>query len=240
MKYEVTVLRHPLNATVSYDETFVFETEDENLSIADLLESFNAQDERYNSLGKPCSKIAYKLNCLQKKCGACAMLINGKPALACGVRLKECGTKIRLEPLKKFPVVEDLIVDRDIMRKNLRDLKVWFEDDAGPGKLNLSYEASRCLQCGCCLEVCPNFASGFEFTGMAGAMPMGRILDQLPAKQKDEARHLYRAKVYEGCGKSLACRNVCPAGLDIEKILSGSNAIAVWNRYMRRKNDEKK
>lgn len=180
--------------------------------------------------------IRWECSCLQKKCGACAMVINGAPGLACDAFLKDHKRTIRLEPLRKFPVVADLIVDRSVMRANLNTLKLWLEGEASVQEQTneLAYEASRCLQCGCCLDVCPSFMAGGRFTGMSGGAPMARLLAELPEKQRAEASRLYREHVFEGCGKSLACRNVCPAELDIDALLVNSNAVAVWKRYFGR------
>ena len=182
-------------------------------------------------------RIRWECGCLQKKCGACAMVIDGAPKLACDAFLRDYGKKVRLEPLRKFPVVADLIVDRSLMRENLKTLRLWFEGEARTSEKTheLAYEASRCLQCGCCLEVCPNFMAGGPFAGMAGGAPMARLLAELPEAQRAEASSLYRKRVFEGCGKSLACRNVCPAGLDIDALLVNSNAVAVWKRYFGRR-----
>ena len=63
--------------------------------------------------GIPVGEIAWECSCLQKKCGACAMRINGVPRLACDTKIGDLKSKtVTLEPLKKFPVVRDLIVDR--------------------------------------------------------------------------------------------------------------------------------
>ena len=70
------------------------------------------------------------------------------------------------------------------MRENLQALHLWFEGEAQVSGRNIElvYEASRCLQCGCCLEVCPNFLTGGLFTGMAGGVSMARLLAELPQK----------------------------------------------------------
>ena len=49
---------------------------------------------------------------MQAVCGGCAMVINGVPALDCSTFADEVkGNELILEPLSKFPVVADLIVD---------------------------------------------------------------------------------------------------------------------------------
>jgi succinate dehydrogenase / fumarate reductase iron-sulfur subunit len=136
-----------------------------------------------------------------------------------------------LEPLKKFPVIEDLIVDRSIMFENLKRLKIWLEEKIKNDGAEDAYDASRCLQCGCCLEVCPNFAAGGKFAGMSAGVPAARLLSECSDAQKREISDMYKRNIYAGCGKSLSCHGICPAGIDIEHLLVKSNAIAVWKRH---------
>ena len=58
-----------------------------------------------------------------------------------------------------------------------------------------------------------------------------RVLDQeTDAAHKQELMQQYRAGYYEGCGKSLACQDICPAGIPVEELLVRSNAAAIWRR----------
>ncbi len=233
----VEILRHKLGSTESFYQSFKYKPEDDRETVATMLENLNLQKELKDTDGNKADKIVFRKSCLQKKCGSCAMLINGKPGLACASKLKDLGDHIRLEPLKKFPVVEDLVADRSIMQENLKLMKTYFEDGAivSEKRNTLSYEASRCLQCGCCLEVCPNFMIDNGFTGMAGAMPLSRIINELPKQRLKQISKTYSSYVYEGCGKSLACVDICPAKIRIEELLANSNAIAVWKRYIKEK-----
>ena len=88
----------------------LYETEDPAETVANALTRIN---ERLEAAGE--RPIRWEHSCLQKKCGACAMVINGRPGLACDARLSEYGETIRLEPLRKFPRVEDLMVDRSVL-----------------------------------------------------------------------------------------------------------------------------
>ena len=205
----------------------VYEMEDPAETVANALTRINEGLEATKK-----GPIRWECSCLQKKCGACAMVINGRPGLACDARLSEYGETIRLEPLKKFPRVADLIVDRSVLYENLKALGAWLSDPAAAreGTWELSYESSRCLQCGCCLEVCPNFDPDGAFAGTAAAVPIARLLSELPAESLTELSKTYRNHFYNGCGKSLACRRICPAGIDVDRVLAASNAIAVWKR----------
>src|SRR5690625_7207267 len=68
--------------------------------------------------------------------------------------------------MKTFPVVRDLIVDREFMFDALKQVKAWIPIDGtydiGPGlrmkekRRQMAYELSKCFTCGICLEDCPN------------------------------------------------------------------------------------
>jgi succinate dehydrogenase / fumarate reductase iron-sulfur subunit len=208
---------------------------DAETNIATLLREINAE-EVLDIDGDPVGEIAWECSCLQKKCGACAMRINGVPRLACDTKIGDLKSKtVTLEPLKKFPVVRDLIVDRSVLRENLIALHNWLESEATKSRktVDLAYDASRCIQCGCCLEVCPNFTAGESFFGAAAFVPASRILSQLPNGKKNDLVQEYGKHIYNGCGKSLSCHDICPVGIDVEHKLSNSNAVAVWKRFLR-------
>ena len=233
MKAVFDILRRRSSKEEAYRQKIVFTCCEWNLTVALALRRINAGgfvDENGNKV----EPIRWEEGCGQKRCGACAMLINGTPALACDARFKD-GDEIWLEPLKKFPVVEDLLVDRGIMMANLKTLRLW----AGEGsrvterEFDNAYEASLCLQCGCCLEACPEFQCGDKFFGAAGFVPNARRLLALPEEERAKLRKDYLKHIYEGCGKSLACRKICPAGIEIENMLVHSNAVAVWRRLQK-------
>ena len=233
MERILDILRREGPEEKPYRQCFRYETSDRTATVATALTALNDRPDLRDSAGQPAPPVRWECSCLQKKCGACAMVIDGVPRLACDTKLADCGTTIRLEPLKKFPVIADLMVDRTVMQDNLKALRLWLADPAVMREqaMDTAYDASRCLQCGCCLEVCPNFYAGGSFTGMASAIPFSRLLAELPASQRKEASRLYVRRIYEGCGKSLACRNLCPAGIDVDRLLVNSNAVAVWKRF---------
>ena len=234
MKIKLDVLRRENSDSKPYTQSIIFETEDTNATVATALTEINTNPDIKDTDGNIVEPIRWECSCLQKKCGACAMVINSRPQLACNAQLKDFVKKgsVTVEPLRKFPVVADLIVDRSIMRDNLLNMKIWFgaPTKADETVCDITYEASRCLQCGCCLEVCPNFYVGSKFSGMAAAVPTARIISAVPEEQKKDVLNEYKKHIYNGCGKSLACRDVCPVGIDIDKLLVNSNAAAIWGR----------
>ena len=60
------------------------------------------------------SDLAARWNCKAGKCGSCSMEINGQPKLSCMTRMNEFAEDdiITIQPLKTFPIIKDLSVDR--------------------------------------------------------------------------------------------------------------------------------
>ena len=61
---------------------------------------------------------------------------------------------------------------------------------------------------------------------------------EAPARQQisvqknhwNEVSTQYKENYFEGCGKSLACHNICPIGLPVEELIVRSNSVAIWGR----------
>ena len=218
-EFEITVRRQRYGENNAYYEKIKYESFDDRETVGAALMEINSQRD---------DKIEWENSCLQRKCGACAMRINGVPKLACDVRLWDFpGKNIKLEPLKKFQVLADLIVDRSILRENLIRIKAWHENVVRPKEdmQEEGFDSSRCLQCGLCLEICPNFYVEGEFVGTAGFVSAKRIMIDAEGEKKDKIKNNYQRYYFEGCGKSLACRDICPAGINIDKLMVKSNTI---------------
>jgi succinate dehydrogenase / fumarate reductase iron-sulfur subunit len=78
--------------------------------------------------------------------------------------------------------------------------------------------------------VCPNFCAGDSFYGAAGAVPVSRLLLASEKKDQHDLKRAYDEHVYSGCGKSLACMEICPAKIRIDRTLSSTNALAIWRK----------
>jgi succinate dehydrogenase / fumarate reductase iron-sulfur subunit len=115
----------------------------------------------------------------------------------------------------------------------LKKLNLWLESEAYMTEWTHEqrFQSARCLMCGCCLEVCPNFSTEGDFAGAIAAVNAFRILnEEQETGHHKEISAEYRKRYFEGCGKSLACQNICPAGLPVEELIVRSNAAAIWNR----------
>ncbi len=181
-------------------------------SVAGMLDYLNYHDDIVNDRGERTTRIGWECSCLQGVCGACAMVINGVPALACETFLRDLkGKEITLEPLRKFPAIHDLICDRSSIQENLKKTNV-FIGEYKPGQerdYEHQYLSARCLKCGLCLEVCPNYVNGRTFFGAAYAndcyLVAARNREKAEQIRADYAEHFGR-----DCSKSLSCMDVCP------------------------------
>lgn len=221
MKYLVKVKRQKSFDEKPYIEEYEIDVEG-HVSVATVLKELNDNNN---------ANISWEAGCMNRKCGACAMVINGRPSLACSTFVNELkGNEIVIEPLSKFPVVKDLIVDKTVIFDRLKNLEIFLEKDASNNNdtRDLRYMSSKCMMCGCCLEVCPNFNVNSEFTGALGAVNAYRIINQ---EEKSHYMHdKYKKSFYKECAKSLSCQNICPAGIEVDELTARTNAALIWNK----------
>ncbi|MDR7073703.1 succinate dehydrogenase iron-sulfur subunit [Fictibacillus barbaricus] len=189
-----------------------------------------------NAKGEATTPITWEMNCLEEVCGACSMVINGKPRQSCTALVDQLEQPIRLEPMKTFPVVRDLAIDRSRMFDALKRVKAWIPIDGtydlGPGprmpetKRQWAYELSKCMTCGVCLEACPNVNSKSDFIGPA-PLSQVRLFNAHPTGAMNKEERL-NAIMDDGglaeCGNSQNCVQSCPKGIPL------TTSIAALNR----------
>ncbi|MBQ1263200.1 MAG: succinate dehydrogenase [Oscillospiraceae bacterium] len=187
-----------------------------HVTISAVLDAINYTDDLFDTEGNPATRVRWECSCLQAVCGGCAMVINGVPALACNTFVDEITkTDLILEPLSKFPVVADLMVDRSVIYENLNSAKAYIDGRCVSGKKNHEhqYSVAKCLKCGLCLEVCPNYTGEGEFFGAVFANESYLIATQ-SAKKPIESVKEYKKHFGAGCSKALSCQSVCPVGIE--------------------------
>ena len=203
----------------SYWQSFVYDGP-KHVTVSAVLDALNYTDDLFDTKGKPASRIRWECSCMQAVCGGCAMVINGVPALACSTFADAGkGEDLVLEPLSKFPVIADLMVDRSIIYQQLLLAKAYLDDCAvsGKGQHKQQYSVAKCLKCGLCLEVCPNYHPGGEFFGAVLANESYLIAHQ-SGESKPPIVKEYQKHFGEGCSKALSCQSVCP--MEIETLTS--------------------
>jgi succinate dehydrogenase / fumarate reductase iron-sulfur subunit len=189
-----------------------------------------------NKKGEKTTPVIWDMNCLEEVCGACSMVINGRPRQSCSAIVDQLEQPIRLEPMATFPVVRDLQVDRSRMFDSLKKVKAWIPIDGtydlGPGprmpekKRQWAYELSKCMTCGVCLEACPNVNSKSNFIGPA-PLSQVRLFNAHPTGEMNKAERLEQIMDDGGlanCGNSQNCVQACPKGIPL------TTSIAALNR----------
>lgn len=189
-----------------------------------------------NAKGEKTTPVVWDMNCLEEVCGACSMVINGKARQSCTALVDQLEQPIRLEPMRTFPVVRDLMIDRSRMFDALKRVKAWIPIDGtydlGPGprmaetKRQWAYELSKCMTCGVCLEVCPNVNDKNDFIGPA-PLSQVRLFNAHPTGEMNKAERLETIMGDGGladCGNSQNCVQSCPKGIPL------TTSIAALNR----------
>src|ERR687883_576478 len=70
--------------------------------------------------------LSYRWSCRMGICGSCGMTVNGEPKLTCATFLTDYAPgPIRVEPLRNFPVVRDLVIEMSDFLAKLPEVKPW-------------------------------------------------------------------------------------------------------------------
>ncbi|MFZ5467885.1 MAG: succinate dehydrogenase iron-sulfur subunit [Myxococcota bacterium] len=186
--------------------------------------------------GKKTTPVVWDSNCLEEVCGSCTMNINGQVRMACSALVDKLSEPITLEPMRKFPLVRDLAVDRSRMFDALKQVKAWIKLDGthnlGPGPRisqadqSVMYVLSTCMTCACCLEACPQVSMDNQFIG-AAAISQARLFNMHPTgamNAEERLRGLMQEGGIQDCGKAQNCVQVCPKEIPL------TTSIATMNR----------
>jgi len=175
--------------------------------------------------------LMFDFVCRAAVCGSCALLINGRPGLACKTLTQDLPERITLMPLPVFKLVGDLSVDTGLwFFKNLNiRIEAWihasqpFDPKAveermdNPTALKI-YEAERCIECGCCIAACAIANMRDDFLGAAGFNHVARFLidprdDRTPGQFFDVVG---TDEGIFGCIGLMGCDFFCPMDIPLQ------------------------
>lgn len=178
--------------------------------------------------------LSFDFVCRAGVCGSCAMLINGRPGLACRTLTASLPPRIRLFPLPGFALIADLSVDTGTWMRGMSErLQAWvharddididaLEAPMDPDLSESLYELDRCTECGCCVAACGTARMRPDFAAAVGLNKIARLrLD--PRDTRDDAAF------YElvgddsgvfGCMSLLGCQDMCPKELPLQTQLA--------------------
>ena len=191
--------------------------------------------------GRQTSPVVWESSCLEEVCGICTMVINGHVRQACSALVDKLKQPITIEPMQKFPVVRDLIVDRSSMFQNLKRVKAWVPlrdtQDPGPGPKilpkdqQINYALSRCFSCGACLDVCPQVNERSDFVG-AAIISQARLFNRHPIGKEiklERLKSLTAEGGIEDCGNAQNCLAICPKAIPLVDSITEVNRDITFN-----------
>ena len=172
--------------------------------------------------------LACRWNCKAGKCGSCSAEVNGMPKLMCMTRLTELPIEqpVRVEPMKAFPIIKDLITDVSWnfrVKKKIKPFKprppdapdgTWRMKQADIDRIE---EFRKCIECFLCQDVCHvlrDHSKHDEFIGPRFLVHVA-ALEMHPLDTEDRVEELRRAQGIGFCNITKCCTKVCPESIQI-------------------------
>ncbi|MCL2829528.1 MAG: fumarate reductase iron-sulfur subunit [Betaproteobacteria bacterium] len=185
--------------------------------------------------------LQFDFVCRAGICGSCAMMVNGRPRLACRTLVAELPDTVVLAPLPFFELIGDLSVNTGKWMRGMSErLHTWLhtmeespdicriEERMEPEDAEAVYEMDRCIECGCCVAACGTARMRQDFVGAVGFGKIARFrLDPRDIRTDADYYELIGDDTgVFGCMSLLACHDVCPKSLPLQ------NQIAFLRRKM--------
>jgi succinate dehydrogenase / fumarate reductase iron-sulfur subunit len=170
--------------------------------------------------------LTFRHACHHSTCGACGMLVNGVEKLTCITPIRDVtsnGATLKVEPLRNFPVVSDLVVDMsrfyaDIEETGARQVTA-VEDACLPFEKKTQARTDGnferlvdCIECGMCISACPSALTSSTYHG-----PAIVAAAQLAYVETKDASLLHLVDSHDGawgCHSAYECSAVCPSNVD--------------------------
>lgn len=232
MKFTLKVWRQKNAKAKGRFETYRIDGISPDTSFLEMLDILNN-----NLIREGKEPIAFDHDCREGICGICSLYINGRPhgpddeITTCQLHCRKFkdGDVITVEPWRSaaFPVVKDLVVDRNAFDKILQAGGFVSTTGIAPDA-NLiqipkadaeeAMDASSCIGCGACVAACKNGSAMLFVAARVSA------LAKLPQGRPEAAR---RAKAmvakmdelgFGACSNTGACEAECPKGVSIAHI----------------------
>jgi fumarate reductase iron-sulfur subunit len=171
--------------------------------------------------------LSYRWSCRMGVCGSCGMMVNGEPQLTCATFLSDyMPGPVRVEPLRYFPVMRDLVIDMTDFIGKLQSVKPWIvrkeekplsqgEYLQTPEELDIYKQFSMCINCMLCYAACPVYGLDPQFIGPAAiALAQRYNMDSRDQGTKQRLEILSQHEGIWGCTFVGECSKVCPKEVD--------------------------
>lgn len=174
--------------------------------------------------------LGFRYSCRAGMCGSCAVVVNGREALACQTAIGSLGTdRVRVAPLRALPVLRDVMCDMTpffdslkradaALRSKEPDRKTLRAMPPAEPRRALIERQNGCLTCGACFSACEWSATR---PGYLGPAAMNRVLmlslderDALGKARLATVAHESGALRCHGLGN---CSEVCPVDIPLRE-----------------------
>jgi fumarate reductase iron-sulfur subunit len=171
--------------------------------------------------------LSYRWSCRMGVCGSCGAMVNGEPKLTCATFLSSyLPGPIRVEPLRYFPIMRDLVIDMTDFMGKLQSVKPWIiraqekplsqgEYLQTPEELDTYKQFSMCINCMLCYAACPVYGLDPQFIGPAAiALAQRYNMDSRDQGTTPRLDLLSQHDGIWGCTFVGECSKVCPKEVD--------------------------
>jgi succinate dehydrogenase / fumarate reductase iron-sulfur subunit len=184
--------------------------------------------------------LAFRRSCAHGICGSDAIQVNGANQLACKVLVKDVGDHIRVEPLRGFRVLKDLIVDMEPFFEKFRIIKPYLINDEPPPPTEwtqspveraLFDDTTKCILCASCTSSCPSFWGNRDYIGPAALVQAHRFV--FDSRDRGGAERLEIINGRDGlwrCRTIFNCVEACPREINITRAIGELKKALLYNR----------
>lgn len=170
--------------------------------------------------------LTFRWSCRMGVCGSCGMMVNGLPKLTCATFLSDYAPgPVRVEPMRHFPILRDLVVDTSDFLMKLARSKPWIirkgekpldeEYLQTPAQLEDYKQFSMCINCQLCYAACPIYGLDPRFTGPAViALAQRYNMDSRDEGASERLDILSDQEGIWGCMFVGECTQACPKHVD--------------------------
>ncbi len=173
--------------------------------------------------------LTFRRSCAHGVCGSDAMMINGRNRLACKLLVKDVRQPITLEPLMRFKVEKDLVVDMEQFFAQYRSVKPYLMDaETPPQKERLQSpeqrqrfdDTTKCILCAACTTSCPSFWTNPDYVGPAAVVQAHRfIFDSRDDGQGERLKLLNEQAGVWRCRTIFNCAEACPRDINVTRAI---------------------